>query len=220
MRNVLAALLLTASAFTAAGAADSPMAAFQAAMAGDDATAKKQAIQALGAKGVGKDDEVYPALVAAIMDRQGGEAAALALQARSGKTPTDGMFRSGGDPAKVQRAWQVWLEDWKQAQKIKKLEKKEDEKKPGTPAAPTAQPAGDAQTTPPEQKAKPTLPPEDLGKLDRVIFKAGGSLLCYVQSKRTDVDGNLLSVRVVHPDGSGEETISADLLSRIEEDVK
>lgn len=215
MRNVLAALLLSAAAF----AADGPMAAFQAAMAGDDAAAKKQAIQALGAKDAGKDEEVYPALVAAIVDRQAGESAVSALQSRSGKTPKDGIFRASVDPARVQRAWQTWLEDWRQDQKLKKLEKKDDEKKSGIPAAPIATDTS-AQTTPPEEKAKPPAPPEDLGKLDRVIFKAGGSLLCYVQAKRTDVDGNLLSVRVVHPDGSGEETIAADLLSRIEEDVK
>ena len=213
MRTLLAALLLSASAF----AADGPVAAFQAAMADNDAGAKKQAARALGAKDAGKDEEAYSALIGAIADRQAGEAAVSALQSRTGKTPVGGVYKAGDDPAKIQAAWQGWFDDWKKAQQIKKLEKK-DEKKPAKPEAAVAAPGTKA--APASEKAVPPMPAEDLGRLDRVIFVAGGSLLCYVQSKRTDADGKLLSVRVIHPDGSGEETITADLVSRIEEDIQ
>jgi hypothetical protein len=63
-------------------------------------------------------------------------------------------------------------------------------------------------------------PPEDLGKLDRIIFKNGSSLICYILTRRTDADGNLVTVRIIHPDGAGEEILQADLIARIEEDVK
>lgn len=213
MRTLLATLLLSAAAF----AADGPVADFQKAMADNDSGAKKQAARALGAKDAGKDEEAYAALIAAISDRQAGEVAVAALQSRVGKTPVGGVYKAGEDPAKTQAAWQGWFDDWKKAQQIKKLEKK-DEKKPAKPEA--AAPAPEVKTTAPSEKTTPPMPAEDLGKLDRVIFVAGGSLLCYVQSKRTDADGKLLSVRVIHPDGSGEETISAELVSRIEEDIQ
>jgi len=216
MRTLLAALLLSAAAF----AADGPVADFQKAMADNDAGAKKTAARALGSKDAGKDEEVFPLLIAAIADRQAGEAAVSALQSRTGKMPVGGLYKVGEDPAKTQAAWQGWFDDWKKAQQIKKLEKKE-EKKPAKPtAATTPNPESETKETPPSEKAVPPMPAEDLGKLDRVIFVAGGSLLCYVQSKRTDADGKLLSVRVIHPDGSGEETITADLISRIEEDIQ
>lgn len=75
-------------------------------------------------------------------------------------------------------------------------------------------------TDAPKVKRVPGPPPEDLGKLDRVIFKNGSNLVCYILTRRTDADGNLLSVRIVHPDGSGEETLAAAMIARIEEDVK
>jgi hypothetical protein len=45
-------------------------------------------------------------------------------------------------------------------------------------------------------------------------------LVGYIVNKRTDQDGNLISVRVVHRDQGGEETLSADLIARIDEDVE
>lgn len=63
-------------------------------------------------------------------------------------------------------------------------------------------------------------PPEDLGKLDRVVFRNGSSLICYILTRRTDADGALVSLRVVHPDGTGEETLEAAMIARVEEDVR
>ena len=55
---------------------------------------------------------------------------------------------------------------------------------------------------------------------DRITFKTGGSLLCYVLGKRLDVDGGMVSVRIMHTDQGGEETLAADLIARIEEEIK
>jgi hypothetical protein len=57
---------------------------------------------------------------------------------------------------------------------------------------------------------------DDLGQLNRIVFKNGSSLSCYILTRRTDADGNLLSLRVVHPDGSGEETLDASIIARVE----
>ena len=213
MRTLLASLLFSTAVF----AADTAVTNFQNAMSGNDAGAKKSAARALGSKDAGKDADVLPLLIGAIADRQAGEAATAALQARTGKTPVGGLYKNGQDPAVTQAAWQVWFEDWKKSQQIKKLEKKDEPK-----AEVETKPVKEETTKPstPSEATVPTAPAPDLGKLDRINFKSGGSLLCFIQSKRTDADGNLLSVRAVHPDGSGEEIIAADLISRIEEDIR
>lgn len=219
MRSLATALLVLACATTihAADAGPAPeVTAFQQAMSGTDAGAKKSAARALSSKSVGKDADVFPLLVAAISDRQGGEAAVEALSSRAGKTPVGGTYRIGIDPMKVQAAWQTWLDDWKKSQEIKKLEKKIENKLDAVGTTPTTAPT----ETKPSEKTTPPAPAEDLGKIDRIIFKAGGSLLGYIMSKRTDAEGNLVSVRIVHPDGAGEETIAAGLISRIEEDIR
>ncbi len=213
------ALLLLAATCSVYAAETGPapeVAALQTALAGTDAGAKKSALRALASKSVGKDAEVLPILVAAIADRQAGEAAVSALSSRVGTTPVGGSYRVGIDTAIIQAKWQSWLEDWKKTQEIKKLEKKVEKNsekiKEVAVAASEAKPSGEKTTAP--------APPEDLGKVDRIIFKAGGSLLCFIMSKRTDADGNLVSVRIIHPDGAGEETIAAGLISRIEEDIQ
>jgi len=192
------------------------VAALQAAMSGNSASDKKDALRALSSKSVGKDDEVLPLLISAISDRQSGEAAVSALSSRMGKTPVGGSYRTGIDTAKIQAAWQRQYDDWKKGADIKKLEKKADKIAEKVKEVPTVAP----ETTPTSEKSVPSAPAEDLGKVDRINFVAGGSLLCYVMSKRTDPDGKLVSVRVVHPDGAGEETIAASLISRIDEDIQ
>lgn len=62
--------------------------------------------------------------------------------------------------------------------------------------------------------------PSDLGRLDRIVFKSGGSLVCYILSKRVNADGVLQSVRVVHQNNGGEEILAADLIARIDEDIR
>jgi hypothetical protein len=215
---LLAPAFLMLAASASLSAADSPaeVAALQAALADNDAIAKKTAIRALSSKSVGKDAEILPLLVAAIGDRQAGETAVNALSSRTGKTPIGGSYAPGVDPVKVQAAWQGWLKDWQMTQDIKKLEKKVD--KNSEKIKDVAAIA--AETAPVVEKTTAQAPPEDLGKVDRVIFKAGGSLLCFIMSKRIDAEGKLVSVRIVHPDGAGEETIAESLISRIEEDIQ
>ncbi len=227
MHKLATALVLFSLATAALSGAEAPaaapapeIAAFQQAMTGDDAAAKKSAIRALASKSVGKDTEVLPLLVSAISDRQAGESAVSALSSRAGKTPVGGTYRVGIDPAIVQQKWQVWLADWQKGQDIKKLEKKDAKPEAKPAVAPKALFDGAKPAAPAGDKALPPTPAEDLGKLDRIIFVAGGSLVGFIMSKRTDADGVLVSVRVVHPDGAGEETIAAALIARIEEDIR
>lgn len=54
------------------------------------------------------------------------------------------------------------------------------------------------------------------GKLYRIIFKSGGSFVCYIKERIVDHDGTLLNVRIVHAEGPGEETIDAARITRID----
>ena len=129
-----------------------------------------------------------------------------------------------------------------QDKKLKQLDddkkKKEEEAakkgkngKGGDAAKPDGEPKADGKDGEPkadgkkdgETVAKPKAvyePPTDLGRVDRIVFKTGGSLLCYILSKRSNSDGVLQSVRVSHLDDGGEETLSMDLIARIEEDIR
>jgi hypothetical protein len=220
MRSLLSAFVvfsLGVSGFAAESKPAPEVAALSAALAGNDLTEKKAAIRAVASKSVGKDADVFPLLIGAISDRQAGEAAVSALSSRAGETPKDGTYKNNLEL--TIKAWQGWYESWQKKQAIKALEKKVDKKSEAIAATPASAISATPETAATE-KSVPPQPAEDLGKIDRISFKSGGSLLCYIQSKRTDADGNLLSVRVIHPDGSGEETISADLISRIEEDLR
>jgi hypothetical protein len=123
------------------------------------------------------------------------------------------------------------------AKKLKELEEKEKAKKDGKEPKEGSEPKdgskdgkgegqaaqGDKPAVEGGEKPKASIAveaPTDLGKPDRIIFKNGGSLVCYILSKRTDSSGVLQSVRLVHVDGGGEETIAADLIARIEEDIR
>lgn len=247
---VAACLLALAGALPAADAGAAQVRAFQQAMAGQDQVAKKRAIAALASRSVGNDDEILPLLIGAVGDRQASEAAIAALRTRTGLTPAAGRGEGGypgypnGDST---AAWNAWLtarkaerdkqEELKKAKEAaeeakKKAEEaakpKEGEGKEGeatadgaaTPGEPTGTPAEGAPVAKPEApKAPPGRDPE-FGGLDRITFRTGGSLLCYVLSKRIDSEGNLVSVRIVHPDQGGEETLAAELIARIEDDIR
>ena len=220
MRLAALLFLCTALAWTGESAA---VAAFRKAMAGDDGTAKKQAIAALASKDAGSDDEVLPLLVGAVGDRQGREPAIRALRARTGLTPParEGASSYPGYPTGDSPSdWQAWLTArTRDAELKKKLDKIDTiDKKLTAPAQP---PAGEE--TAPETPAvapPPPIPTDDLGKLDRIIYKSSRTLTAFVRSKRLDGDGNLVSVRVVHRDGAGEEVIDASVIARIEEDIE
>lgn len=218
-------VLLLCCAILAWGEESAAIATFKQAMAGDDFGAKRDAINALVSKDAGDDDTILPLLVATVGDRQGREPAIAALRARTGLSPgAPGNTGYPGYPgyprSDAQNDWQAWLDarakDMETRKQIKKLEK-EVEKKEGKPdAAPTEEkPAEEAPVAPP-----PRIPTDDLGKADRIVYKSGRSLIAFVRSKRLDGDGNLISVRVVHKDGAGEEVINAEVIARIEEDVE
>ena len=207
-----AALLLLLSSF--AGAADA-LAEAQAAMTGNDASAKKTALKALGAKDAGAEEAAIGLLLGALSDRQAGEAAAAALKARTGASPKGGTWRTGHE-AEAAKAWQDWYADEQQKKKLTDLEKKG-----AKPVAKPAEPTPAEETKPTEAKPeKAVVLPEDLGRIDRIIIKAGGSMLCYIQSRRTDADGTLILVRIIHPEGGGEEILPAALISRVDEDIR
>jgi hypothetical protein len=202
-------------------ASDAAIAAFKSAMAGQDSDAKRQAIRALASKSVGSDDDVLPLLVSAVGDRQGGDAAISALRARTGLTPPPyvGQSHYPAYPASDdQGAWNDWLseraKDVKTQEELKKLDK--EKAKPATSAAVSS----DTPPPPKAPSAPPPPPPTDLGPISRVVFKNGSTLLCYILTRRTDADGNLISIRVAHPDGAGEETLTADMIARIEDDAR
>ena len=224
MRTFILAILLAATGLGWA-ADSSSVAAFNTAMGGQDFQAKKQAMQALA----GDDSVVLPLLVQALNDRQVGEFALQVLRSRTGlAAPTNKRVGGPGYPGYPQddssSSWSGWLSDRtkavEQEKLLKELKEKADKKpdettaKPVDPNAPVDDPAN------PDKQPKAPVIDTDLGTIDRVILKSGGALMCYVLSKRTDADGNLISIRVAHPDGGGEEVLQADLIARLEEDVK
>jgi hypothetical protein len=214
----LAALLICCTALAWAGES-AAIADFKKAMADDDAIAKRQAIAALVSKDAGSDDEVLPLLVSAVSDRQGNEPAIRALRARTGLNPParEGASSYPGYPTgDTPSDWQAWLtartRDVETKKKLDKIVKKLDSAPVDKPVESTPEVAPVA---PP-----PKIPTDDLGKLDRIIYKSSRTLTAFVRSKRLDGDGNLVSVRVVHRDGAGEEVIDASVIARIEEDIE
>ncbi len=215
----LAILLLTCATLTWAGDS-AAVAAFKQAMNDNDAIAKRETINGLVSKDAGDDDTILPLLVSTVSDRQGREPAIRALRARTGLTPParEGASAYPGYPTGDTVAdWQAWLAArTRDMETKKKLEKLDPKKVAPVADKPTEeQPTESAPVAPP-----PRIPTDDLGKLDRIVYKSGRTLIAFVRSKRLDGDGNLVSVRVVHRDGVGEEVIDAGVIARIEEDVE
>lgn len=212
-------LLLLCAALVAA--ADSAAAdKVKSALAGDDPYVKRDAVKTLADKSAIEDAVAYPLLVQAVGDRAAHDAAVDAFRARSGLTPPSGYMGGTaypGYPASDDAAgYAAWVQAWTKAQAEKK--KLDDlTKKPDLPAA--DKPADDAAATTPGTPP-PRIPTDNLGKLDRIVYRSGRSLVAYVRSKRLDADGKLVSVRIVHRDGEGEEVIDASLIARIEEDIE
>jgi hypothetical protein len=229
MRNTVIRLLFLVLTATGLDAADIAV-DFKKAMADDDSVAKKEAVAATVAL---MDDDALPLLVSAVDDRQSHDAVVVALRSRTGLAPT-ARSRSGGypgyPPADTGAAWAQWLSA---RAKVKETEKKladEDKKLKELSAAITAIKKKDQDgkdvangadapsTDTAAEKPKIAIePPADLGRPNRILFKNGGSLVCYILSKRTDANGVLQAVRIVHLDDGGEEILAADLIARIEE---
>lgn len=219
--RLLPVLLCTILAATSVAADNPAVANFTKAMAGDDAYVKRAAIQALTDKSI-DDDTALTLLVQAASDRQGGAVAIQALQNRTGLRPPTGHggSRYPGYPSTNDAAgWQAWLADRAKDEDLKKKLAKLDAPKPAANAKPTGE-AAPTTEAPAAAEPAPRIPTDDLGKLDRIVYKSGRSLIAFVRSKRLDADGNLMSVRVVHQGGAGEEVIDYSTIARIEEDIE
>lgn len=227
-------------AFAAEG--DEVKVKFEEAFAKGEASDKKEALRLAQSLGKDQDDLAFELLIKGVNDRQVHDEAVMALRARTGLQPTLLNRGSGypGYPASDDASeWNNWLSQRKKdketqkkiAEGEKKLKEMEDAEKNKTgdgktgdkPADGTDKPADPATagTEPGDKPAQPAYePPSDLGRLDRIVFKTGGSLVCYILSKRVNADGLLLSVRIVHQNDGGEETLAAELIARIDEDVR
>lgn len=112
---LLAGLLVLAWCSPAADAADpndAVIASFARAFAGDDSTAKREAVRALAGLGKAFDDVVLALLVQATNDRQTHDEAVVALRDRTGLSP-DYLNRGSGYPnypySDAGRDWSAWL---------------------------------------------------------------------------------------------------------------
>jgi hypothetical protein len=222
MRIILALLCLTALCAGESAA----VATWKKAIAGDDGTAKRDATRALADDSAGSDAEIIPLLIQAVADRQASPWAIESLQKRTGLSKPARGRGGAGYPAYPQTddaaGWSAWYSGWQKDQEAKAKIDKLTAPPASTGETPATTTPND--TTTPEVAAgvapPPRIPTEDLGKLDRIVYKSGRSLTAYVRSKRLDGEGNLLSVRVVHRDGAGEEVIEATVIARIEDDVE
>ena len=219
---------------------------FEKAFTEGEASDKKEALRMAQSLGKDQDDLAFELLIRGAGDRQVHDEAVMALRARTGLQPTLLNRGSGypGYPASDDASeWNNWLGQRKKEKdeqkkiaensaKLKALEEAEKKKaaeakdgkpgeKPGETATTTPTPDGEKPADGEKPVAKPVHEqPSDLGKLDRLVFKSGGSLVCYVLSKRVNADGQLQSVRVVHQNNGGEEILAADLIARIDEDIR
>lgn len=238
-------LALGAPALSAADASE-VKAKFDEAFTKGEASDKKEALRLAQGLGKDQDDLAFELLIKGVNDRQVHDEAVMALRARTGLQPTLLNRGSGypGYPASDDASeWNNWLAQRKkdketqkkiaeQDQKLKEIEEAEKAGKDGKGGKDGDKPTGEAATGDGEKPADPATadgekpaqpayePPSDLGRLDRIVFKTGGSLVCYVLSKRVNADGVLQSVRIVHQNNGGEEILSADLIARIDEDVR
>lgn len=242
MRSPLAipfVLALTAQLF-----ASDVVSTFNTAMGGDDFQAKRNAIQAVAGMPKDQEEQCLELLIRAVSDRQGSETALAALRSRTGlQRPVGRMMQGSGYPnyplTDDAAGWGLWLSGWKKdhdekkkladvekkakdlEKKTKELEKKEKDKKDGKDGGETTK-EGDGDKSETKTGDKPATPivEGEKGPRCRIHFKNGGSKVYYMLAKRTDADGNLLSVRVAYMDGGGTEVLTADAIARLDEDVK
>lgn len=220
---------------------DDAKAKFDEAFAKGEASDKKDALRIAQGLGKDQDDLAFELLIKGVNDRQVHDEAVMALRARTGLQPTLLNRGSGypGYPASDDASeWNNWLSSRKKdketqkkiadgEQKLKDLEAEKNKPADGKTGKPGDKPAdgtdkpADPATAGTDKPAQPAYePPSDLGRLDRIVFKTGGSLVCYILSKRMNADGVLQSIRIVHQNDGGEETLAADLIARIDEDVR
>ena len=247
MYRPLLILALTALALLpAASAIDN----FKKAMSGSDSAAKKQAIFALVAGGEDNDvlpllvnavgdRQASRYAVQALRKRTG-------LSPAGGRGENPGY--PGYPISDSASAWSSWLsarntelaqkdkiaeaeaaaeeaqkqaeEAQKQAEDAEKLAETAKEIAADPEAAQAAADAAAAEGDESGEAAAPVADVIDYGRLDRIFFNDGSILRAFILTKRTDLDGNLTSVRIMHRNSAGEEILDAALIARIEEDIQ
>ncbi|NRA39083.1 MAG: hypothetical protein HRU15_13145 [Planctomycetes bacterium] len=198
------------------GSADSAslLKRFKTILAGNNFVEKKKIVAEI-ARG-GNDADRMPLLIQAAHDRQVRDAALLALQQRTGLRPSVISGDNRGYPGfpKVNSAsgWDEW---WKMKVTLQVRIK------------PGSQDRGLDIKKKEREEDKPILVAEKkksevrgLGKIDRVIFKQGGMLMCYIMKRNIDAEGKLLSIDIIHKSSSDKENISAQLIDEINENVR
>ncbi len=214
-------------------AADKAIDEFKKVMAGNDSAKKKKAISSFRASK--KDNEKLAVLIAAIGDRQVGK---YALEAVERATGLKSSKRGGANPGypgypvtRDQSGWSAWLSAKKKVEaEKKKMAEIEKKAKEAEKKAQEAADGGDKKEEGKEDKADGDAPVvakkeekpdhEKYGKIDRIIFKNGNLLMCYIISKQVDLDGKLTSIDIVHKNGAGQESLDAKMISNFEENVK
>ena len=215
-------------------AADKVVTKAKKAFAGNDVVAKRKALDALVSGG--EDEDRLPVIIAAMKDRQVKKHAIAAMEKRTGLKPAQRAGVNPGYPGypatRDASGWSTWwTAKQKEAADKEKLKKLEEETKAAQEKAEAAangetvdkdkdeKTEDDGKGAEAVKKAK--VPEHELyGKLDRIIFKNGNLLMCYIISKQIYLDGNLTSLDIVHRNGAGQESIDANMVSSYEEDVR
>lgn len=225
-RLLIATLFAAVVALPLWGDDGAAVAAFAQAFAGSDAAAKRTALAAIAALGQDQDDTVYRLLVQAVSDPQTQDVALLALHARCAQSPHP-YDRAPSNPSYLPldspADWNRWLAirtQYKEreraladlARRLAVLEKAaaDDAKTAGAGAAAHAS----AET---KQANAAPAPDKDLGRLSRIIFTDGATVIGHVLALHRDADGTVLSVEFYHRDGGGREVIPIDRIARIED---
>jgi len=222
----IACLLLTCSTWL--GAADSSaLADFQQALNSEDYQAKKSSLSKLP-----RDDSIIPALLGALGDRQIGERALDKLKSVAsgllGAPPSPSGRRLTGELIGEWRQWHSAYQTNKQAlaeaakleEQLQKLQEQQDGS--DDPATAVSDGTTTGAGTGGEEKTSYMQPETDLdlGKLDRIFFNDGSIMSCYIMLKRRDLNGNLTSIKVMHKNHAGTQTIESRLISHIDEDYR
>jgi len=242
--------LLVACLLTAVLAAADTVREFKRAMAGNDAQEKRDAIQALARSSADDDTVLPLLIQAAgdrQGKRWAIPALRQRTGLQPGRSRGDNTGYPGYPSDDTQSGWSRWLTSRNQAlaeeAKVEEaLEKAEEARETAEDAknlvtavdldgdgrineaeeAAAQEAAGDGEAGGDETGENEAASPEasEFGKLDRLFFTDGSILRCYVMTRRTDLDGKLTSVRIVHKGGGGEEIIDAEVIARIEEDIE
>lgn len=230
--TLLIAILLAVVALPLQAADDASaaaVAAFTQSFAGGDEAAKRAALPAVIALGRDADDTVYRLLVQAVGDPQTHDVAVPALRARSGLSPTffdHGPGYPGYPQSDATADWNAWLasrtQDKEKERTLADLSRRLAALSTAaatTTAVPAPGSGPPAEASEHQHAPSATAPPGDLGRLSRIIFTDGATVVGHILSRHKDADGTVIAVEFIHRDGGGREVIPIDRIARIEDDA-